>query len=127
MGLAVLGLASEAAEEQPLLCLVDDAHWLDRASAQVLAFLARRLVAEKIALVLATRTVGKALARLPELHIQAFGHRDARTLLESALTAPLDEQVLERLIVETHGNPLALMELPHGLTPTQLAGGFRPS
>jgi DNA-binding CsgD family transcriptional regulator len=124
VGLAVLGLLSEAAEERSLVCLVDDAQWLDRASARALAFVARRLLAEKIALVFAAREPGDELAGLPELHVLSLGHRDARTLLESALPARLDEPVLDRIVVETRGNPLALLELPRGLTPTQLAGGF---
>jgi DNA-binding CsgD family transcriptional regulator len=124
LGLAVLGLLSEAAEERPLLAVVDDAHWLDRASARTLAFVARRLLAEKIALVFAAREPGDLFAGLPELHVLSLGHRDARTLLESALPARLDEHVLERIVVETRGNPLALLELPRGLSPTQLAGGF---
>jgi DNA-binding CsgD family transcriptional regulator len=124
VGLAVLGLLAEAAEEQPLLAVVDDAQWLDGASARTLVFVARRLLAEKIALVFATREPGDLLAGLPELHVSSLGHRDARTLLESALPARLDEPVLERIVAETRGNPLALLELPRGLTPTQLAGGF---
>jgi DNA-binding CsgD family transcriptional regulator len=124
VGLAVLGLLSEAAEERPLLAVVDDAHWLDHASARALAFVARRLLAEKIALVFAAREPGDLLAGLPELHVLSLGHRDARTLLESALPARLDEHVLERIVAETRGNPLALLELPRGLSPTQLAGGF---
>ena len=124
VGLAVLGLLSEAAEERPLLCVVDDAQWLDGASARALAFVARRLLAEKIALLFATRDLGDAIARLPELQVEPLGHRDARLLLESALPARLDERVLERVVVETRGNPLALLELPRGLTPAQLAGGF---
>ncbi|MDA0164357.1 LuxR C-terminal-related transcriptional regulator [Solirubrobacter ginsenosidimutans] len=124
VGLAVLGVLSEAAEEQPLLCLVDDAQWLDRASARSLAFLGRRLLAERIALVFATRELGDATAGLPELSVQPLGRRDARALLESELPAPLDERVLERIVSETRGNPLALLELPRGLTPAQLAGGF---
>jgi DNA-binding CsgD family transcriptional regulator len=124
VGLAVLGVLSEAAEERPLLAVVDDAHWLDHASARTLAFVARRLLAEKIALVFAAREPGDLLAGLPELHVSSLGHRDARTLLESASPAPLDEHVLERIVVETRGNPLALLELPRGLSPTQLAGGF---
>jgi DNA-binding CsgD family transcriptional regulator len=124
VGLAVLGLLSEAAEEGPLLCVVDDAQWLDGASARALAFVARRLLAEKIALLFATRDLGNAIARLPELQVEPLGHRDARLLLESALPARLDERVLERIVVETRGNPLALLELPRGLTPAQLAGGF---
>jgi DNA-binding CsgD family transcriptional regulator len=124
VGLAILGLLSDAAEELPLLCCVDDAQWLDHASAQVLAFVARRLLAEKIALVFATREPGETLAGLPELHVEPLGHRDARALLESVLASPLDERVLDRIVVETRGNPLAVLELPRGLTPAQLAGGF---
>jgi DNA-binding CsgD family transcriptional regulator len=124
VGLAVLGLLAEAAEEQPLACVVDDAQWLDSASARALAFVGRRLLAEKIALVFATRELGDALGGLPELHVEPLGRRDARALLESVLPAPLDERVLERIVAETRGNPLALLELPRGLSPTQLAGGF---
>src|SRR6266576_461642 len=124
VGLAVLGLLSEVAEDRPLLTVVDDAQWLDAGSARALAFVARRLLAEKIALVFATRELGSALARLPELRVEPLGHRDARSLLESILPAPLDERVLDRIVDETGGNPLALLELPRGLTPTQLAGGF---
>ena len=124
VGLAVLNLLSEAAEEQPLLCVVDDAQWLDRASARVLAFVARRLLAERIAMVFAAREPIDALAGFAELHVEPLGHRDARALLESVLPARLDERVLERIVAETRGNPLALLELPRGLTPGQLAGGF---
>ena len=124
VGLAVLGLLSEAGNTRPLLCVVDDAHWLDRESARALAFVARRLLAEKLALLFAARTVGDALAGLPELQVRPLGHREARALLESVLASPLDEQVLERIVVETRGNPLALLELPRGLTAAQLAGGF---
>jgi DNA-binding CsgD family transcriptional regulator len=124
VGLAVLGLLAEAAEDRPLVCVVDDAQWLDSASARTLAFVARRLLAEKIALVFATRAVGEALAGLPQLHVGPLGRRAARALLESVLPAPLDEQVLERIVAETRGNPLALLELPRGLSPAQLAGGF---
>jgi len=124
VGLAVLGLLSETAQERPLLCVVDDAQWLDRASARALAFVARRLLAEKIALVFAARELGDALAGLPELRVEPLGRRDARTLLESVLPAPLDDRVLDRIVLETRGNPLALLELPRGLSPTQLAGGF---
>ena len=124
VGLAALGLLSEAAEQQPLLCLVDDAQWLDDASARALAFVARRLLAERIALAFATRDVGSGLARFPQLRVDPLGRRDARALLESVLAARLDESVLERIVAETGGNPLALIELPRGLTPAQLAGGF---
>jgi DNA-binding CsgD family transcriptional regulator len=124
VGLALLGLLSEGAEEQPLLMLVDDAQWLDRASMQVLGFVARRLLAEKIALVLAGRLPDGSLSDLPALHVEPLTSRDSRALLNSVLPAPLDDGVLERIIVETRGNPLALLELPRGLTPAQLAGGF---
>ena len=124
VGLAVLGLLSEVAEKRPLLAVVDDAHWLDQASARVLAFVARRLLAERIALLFATRHVDDALRGLPELLISPLRHRDARALLESVLPTRLDEPVLERIVVETRGNPLALLELPRGLTSTELAGGF---
>jgi RNA polymerase sigma factor (sigma-70 family) len=124
VGLALLGLLSETAEERPLLGVIDDAQWLDGASARALAFVARRLLAERIALVFAARTLGDTTAGLPELDVTPLGHRDARALLESVLPAPLDDGVLERIVVETRGNPLALIELPRGLTPAQLAGGF---
>jgi DNA-binding CsgD family transcriptional regulator len=124
VGLAVLGLWSEAAEDRPLVAVVDDAHWLDDASTRVLAFVARRLLAEKIALICATRQIDGTFAGLPSLQVGPLRHRDARALLDAALPARLDESVLERIVVETRGNPLALLELPRGLTPTELAGGF---
>jgi len=124
VGLAVLNLLSEAAEHQPLLCLVDDAQWLDGASARVLAFVARRLLAERIVMVFASREPLEALDGFAELQVEPLGHRDARALLDSVLPARLDERVLEQIVAETRGNPLALLELPRGLTPAQLAGGF---
>ena len=124
VGLAVLGLVSEAAEEQPVLCLVDDAQWLDGSSARALAFVARRLLADKIAFVFAAREPGDVLAGFPQVHVGPLGHRDARALLESVLPGRLDDRVVERIVVETRGNPLALLELPRGLSPAQLAGGF---
>jgi RNA polymerase sigma factor (sigma-70 family) len=124
VGLAVLGLLSDAAEQQPLLGVVDDAQWLDDASARALAFIARRLLAERIVLAFAARDIGAGLAGFPQLRVDPLGRRDARELLESALPARLDEAVLERIVAETGGNPLALLELPRGLTPAQLAGGF---
>src|SRR3989440_8290257 len=124
VGLAALGLLSEASEERPLLCVVDDAQWLDRASARALAFVARRLLGGRIAVLFPARGPGDSLAGLPELHVGPLGHRDARALLDSALPGRLDEQVLDRIVVETRGNPLALLELPRGLPPAQLAGGF---
>src|SRR6478609_4589548 len=124
VGLAVLGLLSEAADQQPLLCVIDDAQWLDDASGAALAFVARRLLAERIALVFATRQVGRGLAGFPQFRVDPLGRRDSRALLESVLVLRLDESVLERIVTETAGNPLALLELPRGLTPAQLAGGF---
>jgi DNA-binding CsgD family transcriptional regulator/tetratricopeptide (TPR) repeat protein len=124
VGLAVLGLLSEAAGQQPLLCLVDDAQWLDDASARAIAFVARRLLAERIALAFAARHVSSGWVRFPQLRVDPLGRRDARALLESVLAARLDESVLEQIVTETGGNPLALLELPRGLTPAQLAGGF---
>ena len=117
VGLAVLGLLSEAADQQPLLCVIDDAQWLDDASGAALAFVARRLLAERIALVFATRQVGRGLAGFPQFRVDPLGRRDSRALLESVLVLRLDESVLERIVTETGGNPLALLELPRGLTP----------
>jgi predicted ATPase len=105
VGLAVLGLLSEAAEEQPLMCVIDDAQWLDRTSARALTFVARRLLAERIAMVIAARELGDTLEGLPQLRVEPLGHRDARALLESALPTKLDEPVLERVVAETRGNP----------------------
>ena len=124
VGLAVLGLLSEAAAERPVICVVDDEQWLDRASAQALGFTARRLGADPVGLVFAARVPGQDVAGLPELVVQGLAERDARELLESVLTGPLDARVRDRLIADTHGNPLALLELTRGLTPAQLTGGF---
>src|SRR2546421_58758 len=124
VGLAVLSLLAEVAEEQPLLCVVDDAQWLDRASAQALVFVARRLLAESVVLVLVTRERSEELTGFQELVVEGLRNGDARALLGSAVGGPLDERVRERIVAETRGNPLALLELPRGLTPAQLAGGF---
>ena len=124
VGLAVLSLLAEVAHEQALLCVVDDAQWLDRASAQALVFVARRMLAESVALVLVTREPSEALTGFPELVVEGLRNGDARALLGSALRVPLDERVQERLVAETRGNPLALLELPRAFTPAQLAGGF---
>jgi DNA-binding CsgD family transcriptional regulator len=126
VGLAVLSLLSDAAEAQPLLCLVDDAQWLDRSSAQVLSFVARRLQAESVLFLFAERDEDELeeLAGLPELRLQGLSDADARELLASANIGPLDERVRDRIIAEARGNPLALLELPRGLSPTSLAGGF---
>src|SRR5580704_11892748 len=124
VGLAALGLLSEVAAERPLLCVVDDEQWLDRASAQALGFAARRLAAEPVGLVFATRVPGQELAGLPELEVTGLGTDDARALLDSALAGPLDERIRDLIVAETRGNPLALLELPRGLSPAELAGGF---
>src|ERR1700733_4848699 len=124
VGLAVLSLLAEVAEEQPLVCVVDDAQWLDLASAQALVFVARRLLADSVALLLVTREPGDELRGLPKLVLEGLGDGDARALLGSVVRVPLDERVRERIVAETRGNPLALLELPRGLTPAQLAGGF---
>jgi DNA-binding CsgD family transcriptional regulator len=126
VGLAVLSLLSDVAEERPLVCLVDDVQWLDQASVQALAFVARRLMAEPVVLVFAVRELSDEteLVGLPELVVEGIGDSDARLLLESAVPGRLDEQVRDRIVAETRGNPLALLELPMGLTPAELAGGF---
>lgn len=124
VGLATLGLLSEQAGDGPLLCLVDDHQWLDQASRQVLAFVARRLGAESLGLVFAARVLDDDLAGIPQLSIGGLADRDARALLDSALGRPLDERVREQIVRETQGNPLALLELPRGRTAGELAGGF---
>jgi DNA-binding CsgD family transcriptional regulator len=124
VGLASLGLLAEAAAEQPVVCLADDTQWLDRASAQVLAFVARRLGAESLGLVFSARVADGELATLPELEIKGLPERDARALLDAALTGPVDVRVREQIVAETRGNPLALLELPRSSTPAHLAGGF---
>ncbi|MFD8690002.1 AAA family ATPase [Streptomyces sp. NPDC059651] len=129
VGLAVLSLLAEAAEEQPLVCVIDDAQWLDRVSAQTLAFVARRLLAERVALGFAVRTSNRApgddpLSALPELVVRGLRDDDARALLDSVVPGRLDERVRDRIVAETRGNPLALLELTRGLTADELAGGF---
>jgi DNA-binding CsgD family transcriptional regulator len=124
VGLAVLSLLSDAAEQQPLLCLVDDEQWLDRATAQVLGFVARRLGAESVGLVFAARVLSSDLTGLPELKVQGLREVDARALLDTELTGPLDTRIRDQILAETHGNPLALLESIRGLTAQQLAGGF---
>ncbi len=126
VGLAVLGLLAEAADDQPLLCVVDDAQWLDRASTLTIAFVARRLLAESVGLVFAVRQPSEAreLDGLPELLLGGLSASDARALLHSVWPGRLDEAVLNRVVAEARGNPLALLELPRALTPAQLAGGF---
>ena len=126
VGLAVLSLLSDIAEKRPLVCVVDDAQWLDAASAQALAFVARRLGAESVGLVFAVREPGgeRHLEGLPELAVGGLEDGDAHELLGTVLAGPLDKQVRDRIVAETHGNPLALLELPRGRTPAELAGGF---
>ena len=126
VGLAVLSLLADAAEEQPLLIMVDDAQWLDRVSAQTLAFVARRLLAERLGLVFALRESGDedVLEGLPELVIEGLAADEARLLLETTIPGPLDERVKARILGEARGNPLALIELPRAWTPAELAGGF---
>jgi hypothetical protein len=124
VGLAVVGLLAEAAGERPLVCIVDDQQWLDHASAQALGFAARRLGADPVGLVFAARVPGPDVAGLPELMVAGLAQDGARELLESVLTGPLDARVRDQIIADTNGNPLALLELPRGLTPAQLAGGF---
>ena len=126
VGLAVLGLLSEAAEELPLMCLVDDAQWLDQASGQALAFVARRLLAEPVALVFAVREPsGEQQWRgLPLLTVEGLSSGDARALLDSVTPGRLDERVRDRIVAETRGNPLALLGLARGMSAAELAGGF---
>jgi predicted ATPase len=123
VGLAVLGLLAEAAAEQPVVCLADDAQWLDRASAQALAFVARRLEAESVGLVFSVRVADGELAMLPELQVKGLPERDARALLDAALTGPVDARVREQIVAETRGNPLALLELPRGGGAARRGGG----
>ncbi|MGW3961539.1 helix-turn-helix transcriptional regulator [Amycolatopsis sp. NPDC005003] len=127
VGLAVLTLLGEAAEDRPLLCLVDDAQWLDRVSAQTLAFVARRLLAEPVALVLAVREPAEELdlGGLPELAVRGLGDAAANALLDSALKGPLDARVRDRIVAETRGNPLALVELPRFWTAAEQTDGLR--
>ena len=124
VGLAMLTLLSEVAAERPLLCLIDDEQWLDQASAQALGFAAQRLGPDPVGLVFAARQPGAELAGLPELEVGGLGDDAARALLESALPGPLDARVRDLIVAETRGNPLALLELPRGLSATELAGGF---
>jgi DNA-binding CsgD family transcriptional regulator len=126
VGLAVLGLLSNAAEKQPLLCVVEDAQWLDAASGLILGFVARRLLAESVAVLIAVRepNLRRDFDGLPELLLSGLAEDDARTLLARAVPGRLDEHVRDRIVAETRGNPLALLELPQGLPPAVLAGGF---
>jgi DNA-binding NarL/FixJ family response regulator len=124
LGLAVLNALADAAEERPVMCVVDDAQWLDRATAQTLSIVARRLEAEAVGIVFAVRDPIADLDGMPELVIEGLAPADARDLMSAALPAAFDDAVRERLIAETHGNPLALLELPRATRPAELAGGF---
>ncbi|HZA11206.1 helix-turn-helix transcriptional regulator, partial [Mycobacterium sp.] len=124
VGVAVLSLLSEVAEQRPVICLVDDQQWLDRASTQVLAFVARRLQAESVGMVFAARKPVDDVAALPHLMVEGLGDEDAKALLDSVLPPPLDMRIRDRIVAETRGNPLALLELPRGLNSSQLAGGL---
>ncbi len=123
VGLAVLSLLSMVGDQQPVFCIVDDAQWLDQASAQTLAFVARRLLAEHVGVVFAVREPSEhALSGLPDLLIEGLSGADPRALLDSVIT--VDDRVRDRIVAETRGNPLALLELPRGLTAAELAFGF---
>src|SRR5262245_31285592 len=124
VGLAALSLLSETAADTPLLVCVDDAQWLDRESSQALAFVARRLYAESVGLLFVTREGAEELRGLPELVVCGLDGADARELLESVMRGPLDARVRDRIVAETRGNPLALLELARGRTAAELAGGF---
>lgn len=126
VGLAVLSLLSAVADDRPLMGIIDDAQWLDRASAQALGFAARRLGADAVGLVFAVREPSEEVAGLPRMAVEGLRDADARALLDSTLPGPVDERVKKRFIAEARGNPLALLELPRGLTPTEMAGGFGP-
>jgi len=125
LGMATLGLLAEAAAGRPLVCLVDDVQWLDRLSGLILAFVAGRLAAESVALVLGSRDdAGECLfTGLPALPVTGLPQADARALLDSVLTGPVDPRVRDRIVAETNGNPLALLELTRGLSPAELAFG----
>jgi DNA-binding CsgD family transcriptional regulator len=126
VGLAVLGLLSAAAEERPLLCLVEDAHWLDAASGLILGFVARRLHADSVAIVAAVREPNTRhdFDGLPKLGLRGLAEDDARTLLMSAVPGRIDDRVRDRIVAETRGNPLALLDLPRSMSAAELAGGF---
>ena len=124
VALAVFSLMSELAAERPLLCVVDDAQWLDRSSAQAVSFVARRLATEAIVFVFGARELPDEVRGIPEMVVEGLRDADARALFGSVFPYRLDEPVLDRIVAETHGNPLALLELPRGLSPAQLAGGF---
>src|SRR5262249_5397913 len=117
---------AEVATKQPLVCLVDDAQWLDEASAQVMGFVGRRLLAEAVVLVIAVREPAddELFARLPAMTVEGLAHEEARALRAAAVAVALDERVRNRIIAETRGNPLGLLELPRELSHAELTGGF---
>ena len=125
VGLAVLSLLSEAAEERPLLCVVDDAQWLDRASAQALGFVARRLLAEPVGAAVRGARAGRRARGLPELEVGACATGMRGRCWSSVVRVRLDERVRDRIVAETQGNPLALLELPRGLSPGAAGGRVR--
>jgi predicted ATPase len=124
VGLAFLSLLSSLSSKVPLLCVVDDTQWLDISSAQVIAFAARRVSRQPVAFLFGARTLTDEVRGLPNLLISGLAKQDSRALLTTVLPDRIDDRVADRLVAETHGNPLALLELPRGLTPAQLAGGF---
>jgi DNA-binding CsgD family transcriptional regulator len=124
VGLALLNLLSELGSKRPLLCVVDDAQWLDTSSAQAMGFAARHISRDAVAFVFGARTLTDEARGLPALTIAGLGDQDARIILATVLPGRLDDRVVDRIVTEAHGNPLALLELPRGLTPSQLAGGF---
>ncbi|HEX7716047.1 MAG TPA: AAA family ATPase, partial [Marmoricola sp.] len=126
VGMAVLNLLADAAADRPLLCIVDDVQWFDQVSAQTLAFVARRVLVEPLGFVFTVREPSqeRELVGLPELVVTGLGRQDSLQLLRSAIPGPLDQRVRDRILAETRGNPLALLELPHGLSSGEIAGGF---
>ena len=125
MGLGVLSLVSEVAEERALLCVVDDAQWLDHASALTLAFVARRLLASRSGSCSRRASRARSFSTCPSCEVRGLRNGDARALLElGGSFHTWTTRVRDRIIAETRGNPLALLELPRGFTATELAGGF---
>ena len=126
VGLAVLSLFADVAEKQPLVCVIDDAQWLDVTSAQTLAFVARRLMAEPVGLVIAVRGVreDRVFVGQPTMQVRGLTDGDARALLDSVLPGDVDSRVRETIVAEARGNPLALLELPRGLSAAELTFGY---
>jgi DNA-binding CsgD family transcriptional regulator len=124
VGLALVNLVSVSGSKRPLLCVVDDSQWLDSSSAQAIAFAARHISRDAVVFLFGARTLSDEFRGIPKLAIGGLGSQDSRSLLATVLPDRVDDRVVDRLIAETHGNPLALLELPRGLTPSQLAGGF---